>query len=128
MWLDAGYTAEGKGADWVQKVLGWTAQIVRHPPKLVPEEVMRVWLRVGQRRSSHRPREALRAAEVRRSASAMGGRADLFVVGPEPPYEQGLRALGCHERGVRLRGDESLDGEALGSLMRLLGPFPWTLR
>jgi putative transposase len=45
LWLDAGYTGEGKGADWVQKVLGWTVQIVRHPPKLVPEEVMRVWLR-----------------------------------------------------------------------------------
>jgi putative transposase len=45
LWLDAGYAGEGKGADWVQKVLGWTVQIVRHPPKLVPEEVMRVWLR-----------------------------------------------------------------------------------
>ncbi len=39
LWLDAGYTGEGKGADWVQKVMGWTAEIVRHPPKLVPEEV-----------------------------------------------------------------------------------------
>src|ERR687898_349606 len=35
----------GKRAEWVQKVLGWTAEIVRHPPKLVPEEVMRVWVR-----------------------------------------------------------------------------------
>ncbi len=45
LWLDAGYTGEGKGADWVQKVLGWTAEIVRHPPKMAPEEVMRVWVR-----------------------------------------------------------------------------------
>jgi putative transposase len=45
LWLDAGYTGEGKGADWVQKVLGWTAEIVRHPSKIVPEEVMRVWVR-----------------------------------------------------------------------------------
>jgi putative transposase len=29
LWMDAGYTGEGKGADWVEKVLGWTAQIVR---------------------------------------------------------------------------------------------------
>jgi putative transposase len=29
----------------VQKVLGWTAEIVRHPQKLVPDEVMRIWLR-----------------------------------------------------------------------------------
>ena len=45
LWMDAGYTGQGKGADWVHKALGWTAQIVRHPPKLVPEEVMRIWVR-----------------------------------------------------------------------------------
>jgi transposase len=45
LWLDAGYTREDKGAGWVQKVLGWTAEIVRHPPKLAPEEVMRVWVK-----------------------------------------------------------------------------------
>jgi transposase len=45
LWLDAGYTGEGKGGDWVQKVVGWTAEIVRHPPKLVPEEVMMRWVR-----------------------------------------------------------------------------------
>jgi putative transposase len=45
LWLDAGYTGEGKGADWVEKALGWTAEIVRHPPKLAPDEVMRVWVR-----------------------------------------------------------------------------------
>ncbi len=44
LWLDAGYTGESKGADWVEKVLGWTAQIVRHPPKLAPEEMMRIWV------------------------------------------------------------------------------------
>jgi putative transposase len=45
VWMDAGYTGEGKGADWVEKALGWTAQIVRHPPKLAPEELMRIWVR-----------------------------------------------------------------------------------
>jgi putative transposase len=45
LWLDAGYTGEDKGADWVQKALGWTVEIVRHPPKLVPDEVMRTWIR-----------------------------------------------------------------------------------
>jgi putative transposase len=44
LWLDAGYTGEGRGADWVRKVLGWTTQIVRHPPKLAPEEAMRLWV------------------------------------------------------------------------------------
>jgi putative transposase len=45
LWLDAGYTGEGKGADWAEKVLGWTAEIVRNPPKLAPEEVMSRWVR-----------------------------------------------------------------------------------
>jgi hypothetical protein len=29
----------------VRKVWGWTAEIVRHPPKMAPEEVMRAWVR-----------------------------------------------------------------------------------
>jgi putative transposase len=46
LWLDAGYTGqEDRGAGWVQKVLGWTAEIVRHPKKMAPEEVMWAWVR-----------------------------------------------------------------------------------
>ena len=47
LWMDAGYTGQGKGADWVERALGWTAEIVRHPPKPAPEEVMRRWVREG---------------------------------------------------------------------------------
>jgi putative transposase len=36
---------EEKGAGWVERMLGWTAEIVRHPKKLAPEEVMRAWVR-----------------------------------------------------------------------------------
>jgi putative transposase len=45
LWLDAGYTGQDKGAGWVERMLGWTAEIVRHPKKLAPEEVMRAWVR-----------------------------------------------------------------------------------
>jgi putative transposase len=46
LWLDAGYTGrEDRGAGWVEKVLGWTAEIVRHPKKPAPEEVMIRWVR-----------------------------------------------------------------------------------
>jgi transposase len=45
LWLDAGYTGQDKGAGWVERTLGWTAEIVRHPPKLAPEEVMMRWAR-----------------------------------------------------------------------------------
>jgi len=31
----------------VEKTLGWTAEIVRHPKKLAPEEVMMRWAREG---------------------------------------------------------------------------------
>jgi transposase len=45
-WLDAGYTGqENRGAGWVEKTLGWSAQIVEHPPKPAPEEVMMRWVR-----------------------------------------------------------------------------------
>jgi len=43
LWLDAGYNGTGKGKDWVEKVLGWTAKVVRHPPK--PRYV---WVKEGE--------------------------------------------------------------------------------
>jgi len=45
LWLDAGYTGQDRGAGWVESILGWTAEIVRHPKKPAPEEVMRAWVR-----------------------------------------------------------------------------------
>lgn len=33
LWLDGGYNGAGKGKSWVEQALGWTAQIVQHPPK-----------------------------------------------------------------------------------------------
>ena len=45
VWLDAGYTGQDKGAGWVERILGWTAEIVRHPKKPAPEEVMMAWVR-----------------------------------------------------------------------------------
>ena len=61
LWLDAGYTGEGKVADWVQEVVGWTAEIVRHPPKLVPEEVMSRWVRELTEEGLRIDREKLQA-------------------------------------------------------------------
>jgi putative transposase len=43
LWLDAGYTGQDRGTGWVERTLGWTAEIVRHPPKPAPEEVMMRW-------------------------------------------------------------------------------------
>jgi len=33
VWLDGGYKGEDKGKEWIEKELGWRAEIVQHPPK-----------------------------------------------------------------------------------------------
>ena len=43
MWLDAGYRGENKGADWVEKALGWSAELVERQRKPAPEEVLMAW-------------------------------------------------------------------------------------
>ena len=45
LWLDAGYRGEDKGADWVQKTLGWSVDLVERPRKPAPEEVLMRWAR-----------------------------------------------------------------------------------
>ncbi len=43
LWVDAGYRGEDKGRGWVEKVLGWTVDLVERPRKPAPEEVLRSW-------------------------------------------------------------------------------------
>jgi len=43
LWLDAGY--EGRGKRWAEEGMGLSVQIVRKPPKPVPEDVAKVWAR-----------------------------------------------------------------------------------
>ena len=45
VWLDAGYRAEGKGKDWVEKNLGWSVELVERLRKPVPKEVLMAWSR-----------------------------------------------------------------------------------
>jgi transposase len=45
LWSDAGYRGEGKGADWVEKTLGWTVDLVERPKRPAPEEVLMRWAR-----------------------------------------------------------------------------------
>ncbi len=69
LWLDAGYNGEDKGKDWVEKVLGWTAQIVKRP---------RRWVRVPK---DEKPPPTLRGSSCYPGG---GGRAELFVGEPKP--------------------------------------------
>ena len=43
--MDAGYRGEDKGADWVQKMLGWSVDLLERQRKAAPEEVLRAWAR-----------------------------------------------------------------------------------
>ncbi len=43
LWVDAAYRGEEKGRGWVEKVLGWTVDLVERPRKPAPEEVLKSW-------------------------------------------------------------------------------------
>lgn len=51
VWLDAGDNGKGKGKEWIETHLGWTAQIVRHPPKpryiWLPKDVEPDWDKIA---------------------------------------------------------------------------------
>ena len=49
LWLDAGYRGEDKGADWVEKALGWSVELVERQRKPAPEEVLMAWAREWER-------------------------------------------------------------------------------
>ncbi len=33
VWLDGGYNGQGKGQQWIEQEIGWSAEMVQHPPK-----------------------------------------------------------------------------------------------
>jgi hypothetical protein len=41
--LDSAYRGENEGKDWVQKVLGWSVELVEPPKKPAPKEVLKAW-------------------------------------------------------------------------------------
>jgi hypothetical protein len=43
LWLEAGF--EGRGRRWAQEAMGMSVEVVRKPPKPVPEEVAKRWAR-----------------------------------------------------------------------------------
>ncbi len=46
LWLDAaGYRGENKGRDWVEKTLGWSAELVERPRKPASKDVLMGWAR-----------------------------------------------------------------------------------
>ncbi len=43
LWLDTAYRGEEEGMGWVEKVLGWTVDLVERQRKPAPEVVLKSW-------------------------------------------------------------------------------------
>jgi putative transposase len=41
LWVDAGY--RGRGRKWAEEAFGLSVEVVRKPPKLIPEKVAKIW-------------------------------------------------------------------------------------
>jgi hypothetical protein len=129
VWLDAGYTGQDRGAGWVERTLGWTAEIVRHPPKPAPEEVMvrwasREWAKEGG--VSMDPKKKLLPPGGPQAvlAEEVGGGADTFSwLGQNKRMSLGTTGVCQRQEKPYLRGDEPPDGQALGPQMRLFRQF-----
>src|SRR5215207_2447413 len=80
-------------------------------------------LGVGKGRRGARLAEAPATARVRRPAAALSSGEDVFLDRPEQEDEQRLRAAAGDWSSLRLRGDESPDGEEISTLARLFGQF-----
>jgi transposase len=78
---------------------------------------------VGQGRQGGGLAEAPATARFQSVAEEVGCGEDFLVVGPKPQVEQGLRAAAAELGGFRLRGDDTRDGEASGSCLRIIIQF-----
>ena len=77
LWLDAGYRGEDKGADWVQKTLCWSVDLVERPRKPAPEEVLLAWAREWEkRRRGRRLAETIAPQRLLCVAEEVGSGAD----------------------------------------------------
>jgi transposase len=85
VWLDAADNGTGKGKDWIEQTLGWTAQIVQQPPRYkkvwVPNDIppdQIDWSRVSA------------AARLPGASAAVGGRKNVCLAEPTTPTQQRL--------------------------------------
>jgi putative transposase len=126
LWLDAGY--EGRGKRWAEDAMGLSVEVVRKPPKPVPEDRTggggeALGTGMGQGGKEDRLGETHAAARVCGFASQVGGGEDLLLAKPEQEDEQGLREAVRQRRSVHLRCHDSSDGEASGPCLRISKQF-----
>ena len=63
LWVDAGY--RGRGRRWAEEGMGLSVDVVRRPPKPVPEKLARIWAEEWSKEAEGRLAEAHAAAGVR---------------------------------------------------------------
>jgi hypothetical protein len=116
LWVDRGYT--GSGRYWIEAQLGWSVEVVRHPPRPQGE-----WCRTatgvigvpwGSPGNAWRRRRKTWGA-----AQALGGVQDLRMAVPELELESRLRTALSNDRGPHLRRQESADAPQVGSKLTL---------
>ncbi len=122
--VGAGYEGSGKKR-WAEEALGSSAEVVRRPPKPVPEKVARLWAEEWAKEKARGGLAKAHGAAARLPSAApqqVGGveRTHLRVAEPEPADEQGLREVVRYQRGVHLRCDEEAHGEAIGSCLGII--------
>jgi hypothetical protein len=80
VWLDAASNGKGQGKDWIEQTLGWTAQIVQHPPRYT-----KVWV------LNDIPPDQIdwscvsAAARLPGASAAVGGRKNVCLAEPPAP-------------------------------------------
>jgi putative transposase len=89
LWLDAGYRGEDKGADWVEKTLGWSVGMWWSVPEsLLPRRCLGLGPGSGpKRRCGARLAEAHATPRVRSAAEEVGSGEDVFMDRPEQDDE-----------------------------------------
>jgi len=73
LWVDADYGGEDKGADWVEKSLGWSVELVERHESLLLKKCDGVGQGVGQRGRGPRLAESHAAQRLSGTPSQVGG-------------------------------------------------------
>jgi hypothetical protein len=104
--------------------MGLSVEVVRKPPKPVPEEVAKVWAKEWAKEGKQIYwRRLMPPARVRGLTPQVGGGEDFLVVISESEDEQGVREAVRQRRSVHLCGHGPSAGEEVGSCLRIIKQF-----
>ena len=113
LWVDAGY--RGRGRRWAEETLGLSVEVVRKPPKPVPEKVAKVWAEEWAKEGKEVDWQRLMPPTGFRVLPRRWVVERTFAwISHNRLNGQGLRKVVRQRGGLCLRGDDAADGEAVG--------------